>query len=47
MGRDDGGIVPYGRGPIAGRGYLYPLIPWNGKALRSLLLRRPAHKDNT
>lgn len=33
--------------PIAGRGYLYPLIPWNGKALRSLLLRRPAHKDNT
>ena len=33
--------------PVAGRGYLYPLIPWNGKALRSLLLRRPAHKDNT
>ena len=33
--------------PIAGRGYLYPLIPWDGKALRSLLLRRPAHKDNT
>ena len=33
--------------PVVGRGYLYPLIPWNGKALRSLLLRRPAHKDNT
>lgn len=33
--------------PVVGQGYLYPLIPWNGKALRSLLLRRPAHKDNT
>ena len=33
--------------PIAGRGYLYPLIPWDGKALRSLLLRRPANRDNT
>ena len=33
--------------PIAGRGYLYPLLPFDGKALRSLLLRRPAKKDNT
>ena len=33
--------------PIVGKGYLYPLIPWDGKALRSLLLRRPAKKDNT
>ena len=33
--------------PIVGKGYLYPLIPWDGKALRSLLLRRPANKNNT
>ena len=33
--------------PAVGRGYLYPLIPWNGKALRALLLRRPAGKNNT
>ena len=33
--------------PIVGKGYLYPLIPWDGKALCSLLLRRPAKKDNT
>ena len=33
--------------PIAGRGYLYPLIPWDGKALRALLLRRPADRNNT
>ena len=33
--------------PIVGKGYLYPLIPWDGKALRSLLLRCPAKKDNT
>ena len=33
--------------PVVGKGYLYPLIPWDGKALRSLLLRRPANKNNT
>ena len=29
-----------------GRGYLYPLIPFNGDALHRLLLRRPVHRDN-
>ena len=31
---------------ITGRGYLYPLIPFNFKALISLLLRRPIDKSN-
>lgn len=26
---------------FSGKGYLYPLIPFNGKALKSLLIRRP------
>ena len=33
--------------PIVGRGYLYPLIPFNGKALWRLLLREPISRDNT
>ena len=33
--------------PILGRGYLYPLIPFDGKALGRLLLRRPIGKKNT
>ncbi|MBQ7713723.1 MAG: spore germination protein [Oscillospiraceae bacterium] len=33
--------------PIAGRGYLYPLWPFDGKALRALLLRRPISRENT
>ncbi|MBR3641862.1 MAG: spore germination protein [Oscillibacter sp.] len=33
--------------PLAGRGYLYPLIPFDGKALRRLLLREPISRDNT
>ena len=33
--------------PILGRGYLYPLIPFNGHALGRLLVRRPIHRDNT
>ena len=33
--------------PLAGHGYLYPLIPFNGKALRRLLLREPISRDNT
>ena len=33
--------------PIAGRGYLYPLVPFDGKALRKLLLRRPISRENT
>jgi len=33
--------------PIAGRGYLYPLIPFDGRAMRELLLRQPVSRDNT
>ena len=33
--------------PLVGRGYLYPLIPFNGKALRRLLVREPINADNT
>ncbi len=33
--------------PIAGRGYLYPLVPFNARALRELLVRRPISVENT
>jgi len=33
--------------PLVGHGYLYPLIPFNGKALRRLLIREPISPDNT
>lgn len=33
--------------PMVGKGYLYPLVPFNGKALRRLLVREPISKDNT
>ena len=33
--------------PIYGGPYLYPLVPFNGKALWRLLLRRPISKENT
>lgn len=33
--------------PLFGRGYLYPLIPFNGKALRRLLIREPINEDNS
>lgn len=33
--------------PIAGRGYLYPLFPFNGKKMLSLLIRRPISRENT
>ena len=33
--------------PMVGKGYLYPLIPFNGKALRRLILREPINRDNT
>ena len=33
--------------PVVGRGYLYQLIPFNGKALRRLLIREPISRDNT
>ncbi len=33
--------------PILGKGYLYPLIPYDRKAMRRLLLREPISRDNT
>ena len=33
--------------PVVGKGYLYPLIPFNGKRLMRILRRRPIEKDNT
>ncbi len=33
--------------PIAGKGYLYPLLPFNARALRELLTRRPVSRANT
>ena len=33
--------------PLVGKGYLYPLVPFNGKALLRLLVREPINRDNT
>ena len=33
--------------PLVGKGYLYPLVPFNGKALLRLLVREPISRDNT
>ncbi len=33
--------------PLVGKGYLYPLIPFHGKALRRLIFREPISRDNT
>jgi len=33
--------------PLVGKGYLYPLLPFNGKAMKNLLRRRPIRRDNT
>ena len=33
--------------PLVGKGYLYPLVPFNGKALLRLLVREPISLDNT
>ena len=33
--------------PVAGPGYLYPLLPFDGKALKRLLLREPISRRNT
>ena len=33
--------------PLVGKGYLYPLIPFNGTALRRLIFREPISRDNT
>ena len=32
---------------LVGKGYLYPLVPFNGKALLRLLVREPISRDNT
>lgn len=32
---------------VVGRGYLYPLLPFDGKSLLRLLLRSPIHRRNT
>ena len=32
---------------VKGPGYLYPLIPFDGKALWRLLIRQPISRDNT
>ncbi|MGN0636126.1 MAG: spore germination protein [Acutalibacteraceae bacterium] len=32
---------------VSGRGYLYPLIPFNAEKLRRLLIRRPISQQNT
>lgn len=33
--------------PLVGKGYLYPLIPFDGKALSAILRRRPISRENT
>ena len=33
--------------PLVGRSYLYPLIPFNAKALYRLLIREPISRENT
>ena len=33
--------------PLVGKGYLYPLVPFNGKALLRLLVRELISRDNT
>ena len=33
--------------PLVGKGYLYPLVHFNGKALLRLLVREPISRDNT
>lgn len=32
---------------VVGPGYLYPLIPFNAKAMKRLLIREPIGKNNT
>ncbi|MEG2001321.1 MAG: spore germination protein, partial [Evtepia sp.] len=32
---------------VSGKSYLYPLIPWNGRALKNLLIRRRISRENT
>ena len=33
--------------PLVGRGYLYPLCPFDGKALGRLMIRQPINKKNS
>ncbi|MGN1479301.1 MAG: spore germination protein, partial [Acutalibacteraceae bacterium] len=32
---------------VSGKNYLYPLIPFNAKAMSSLLIRKPINKNNS
>ncbi len=32
---------------VVGKGYLYPLVPFNGKQLRRIMRRRPISRENT
>lgn len=40
-------VLLYTTKPLVGKGYLYPLVPFNGKALLRLLVREPISRDNT
>ncbi|MCI2057649.1 MAG: spore germination protein [Oscillibacter sp.] len=33
--------------PVVGKGYLYPLVPFNARAMRRLLTREPISRDNS
>ena len=33
--------------PLVGKGYLYPLVPFNAKAFKRLLVREPISRENT
>ena len=33
--------------PLVGKGYLYPLLPFNARDMKALLHRRPIRRDNT
>ena len=33
--------------PIVGRGYMYPVWPFNKEALSRLLIRKPINRDNS
>ena len=40
-------ILIAGTKPLVGKGYLYPLVPFNARDLKALLHRRPIRRDNT
>ena len=41
------GVLLFTTRPILGKGYMYPLCPFDGKALKRLLIRQPINRDNT